>query len=61
MNFKEFDYCMRRKCKECERALVCDRKEKHAARPLTYRPFECLRDLWLELIKREKDVKTSKS
>jgi len=34
----DYEFCMKRKCKECKKKIKCDNQLKYEA--LTYRPFE---------------------
>lgn len=45
MKFAEYEYCMKRKCKECKIYTECDLLIKQQWR-LTYKPFENLKEIW---------------
>lgn len=47
MKFAEYEYCMKRKCKECKVNSVCDLLIKQTKR-LTFKPFENINQLLKE-------------
>ena len=46
MTFKGSDYCMRNKCKTCERNLECMLLNNTLKERLTYKPFEEILKDW---------------
>lgn len=58
MRYEEYNYCMRRKCKECKVNKECDLLIKNTKR-LTFKPFENIDKLLEE--KRSKRYEKNKS
>jgi len=45
MNFEEYDYCMRRKCKNCKLDGECKLLDKSLSWRLMWHPFENLKEI----------------
>lgn len=46
MKLKEIEFCMKRKCKVCQKYITCDLKFKDIENNvLTFRPFENLKEI----------------
>lgn len=46
MSIESKNYCIARKCKNCERQTTCDLLENTYKEHLMYKPFEKLKEIW---------------